>query len=164
MKIFIEDQRFDQWWVRIMVAIVSVIIIGTLIFTFPDMYAQSPSTFWATVVISTISLLILFSLLFLLKLETKIDELGIHYAFWPIHLHAKTVKWSVMGNCYVRKYSPIGEFGGWGYRINPFRKAKALNVKGNMGIQIVFKDGKQLLLGTQKPEEAQRVINNYKLH
>ena len=42
------------------------------------------------------------------------------------------------------------------------RKGKALNIKGNIGIQIIFKNGKKLLLGTQKQNEAKMVIETYK--
>ena len=50
---------------------------------------------------------------------------------------------------YVRKYSPIAEFGGWGYRIS-FNGGPAYNIAGNMGLQIVFVSGKKLLIGTQQ--------------
>ena len=34
----------------------------------------------------------------------------------------------------------------------------ALNISGDMGIQLVFKDNSSLLIGTQKPEEAQKAL------
>ena len=36
-----------------------------------------------------------------------------------------------------------------------------INVMENKGIQLKFKNGKKLLIGTQKPEDAQIVINRY---
>jgi hypothetical protein len=35
---------------------------------------------------------------------------------------------------------------------------KALNVSGNMGLQIIFKDNTRLLIGTKKPETLKNVI------
>jgi hypothetical protein len=37
-------------------------------------------------------------------------------------------------------------------------KGKAYNVSGNQGIQLVFKDGNSLLIGTQKPNEASAAL------
>jgi len=58
----------------------------------------------------------------------------------------------------VRKYSPIGEYGGWGYRVAGKRSGVAYNISGNMGIQIELKNGKKILLGTRKPEEAKEAL------
>ena len=67
-----------------------------------------------------------------------------------------------MEKCYVRIYSPIKEYGGWGYRTSlGKKKGSAFNVKGNKGIQIEFKTGKKLLVGTQKESEATQVIHRY---
>ena len=56
----------------------------------------------------------------------------------------------------VRRYSPILEYGGWGYR--PGRKKLALNVSGNQGLEIKFRNGRKLMIGTQKREDLERVI------
>lgn len=60
----------------------------------------------------------------------------------------------------MRTYSPIKEYGGWGYRIT-LKNGKAFNVTGNKGIQLVLKSGKKLLIGTQQESEASLVINRY---
>ncbi|NQX76517.1 MAG: hypothetical protein HRT75_02160 [Gilvibacter sp.] len=70
--------------------------------------------------------------------------------------------WDEIESLYVREYSPIGEYGGWGYRLS-FSKStgRAYNVSGNLGIQIELKNGKRVLVGTRKKEEAEAVINYY---
>ncbi|MBK8703741.1 MAG: hypothetical protein IPN33_08970 [Saprospiraceae bacterium] len=65
-----------------------------------------------------------------------------------------------MAKVYVRQYKPIAEFGGWGLRYSMSGKGRALNVSGNMGLQLEFKDGKKLLIGTQKPKEIELVLTN----
>jgi hypothetical protein len=37
-------------------------------------------------------------------------------------------------------------------------KNRAFNATGNIGLQLVFKDGKKLLIGTQKPAEIEAVL------
>jgi TATA-box binding protein (TBP) (component of TFIID and TFIIIB) len=50
------------------------------------------------------------------------------------------------------------EYGGWGIKYG--RKGKAYNVSGNRGVQLVFKDGKQLLIGSQRAEELAEAISS----
>ncbi|ASV31322.1 hypothetical protein CJ263_14485 [Maribacter cobaltidurans] len=104
--------------------------------------------------------LVILVLVYRIALSTQIDEKGIHFRFFPFQRNNKVILWADMDKCYTRKYSPIGEFGGWGYR-GIGRKKKAYNIRGNMGIQVVLKTGKMLLIGTQKPNEAQQTINRY---
>lgn len=108
-----------------------------------------------------ISLLLVVLILFYFKLETRIDEAGIHYSFWPFHLSMRHIPWHKMSSCYVREYNPISEFGGWGYRIKLGKGGRALNVKGNKGIQIEMVSGKKLLIGTQKDSDVRSVLVQY---
>jgi hypothetical protein len=59
----------------------------------------------------------------------------------------------------VRKYSPIKEYGGWGFRYG-FKNGKAYNISGNMGLQLILKNGDRILIGTQKPEELETYLKN----
>ena len=92
------------------------------------------------------------ALFLFMKLETQINEDGIAVKFIPLHSKFRQFNWNEIEQISVRKYSPLGEFGGWGLRYG--LQGKAYNIAGNQGIQIIFKNGKRLLVGTQKPEEA----------
>ena len=109
------------------------------------------------VLICTLPVLILF---YSMKMVTTIDEIGIHYQFFPFHITKKTIRWGDMVKCYVRKYNPISEYGGWGLR-GSFGTNKAYNVKGNMGIPTVLQTTEKVLIGTQKAKEAKDTINYY---
>jgi hypothetical protein len=50
----------------------------------------------------------------------------------------------------VRTFSPIKEYGGWGKRHG--KSGAALTIKGNQGLQLIFKNGHKLLIGTQNAE------------
>ena len=104
-------------------------------------------------------------LIFLIKLTTKIDEKGIQYQFYPFHFSIKKISWNEISKVGVRTYLPISEFGGWGLRGGFFfnkGKEKAVNISGNIGIQLILKSGKKLLIGTQKESEAKNVLETYK--
>ncbi|MEM6644087.1 MAG: hypothetical protein AAF616_13990, partial [Bacteroidota bacterium] len=91
------------------------------------------------------------------RLSTTIDSKALYYRFPPFVNKEKRLTGDDLQECYVRKYNPISEYGGWGYRIG-IKNGKALNVAGKTGLQLVFKDGKKLLIGTQKEEEMRHAI------
>lgn len=110
--------------------------------------------------ISVIAILPVITFFFsIIRLETIIDASGISVRMFPFQPRFILHEWKDIKRCYTRTYHPIAEYGGWGYRINFFGKGRALNTHGNKGIQIEFKDGKKLLIGTQKPEIAEKAIH-----
>lgn len=102
-------------------------------------------------------------LLLVTQLETSISETGITYRFFPFHIKQKTIQGSTIDKAFVRKYKPLMEYGGWGFRLGIFGHGRALNISGNMGLQLVFKNGKRLLLGTKKPGEIEKVLSKISL-
>tara|TARA_R110001606_G_scaffold399054_1_gene580205 strand:+ start:42175 stop:42699 length:525 start_codon:yes stop_codon:yes gene_type:complete len=169
MKVFKEEQRFSQSW---MMLILIISIIGPLCFgiygsiqqlILKQPFGNKPMSD-AGLIGFTFIMLCFSILIFLFKLSTKIDETGIHYQFYPIHFSYKTIAWSEIKMAKVRTYLPITEYGGWGFRSGFFgnkAKGKAINVSGDIGIQLEFKNGKKLLIGTLKQSEAKSVLETY---
>ena len=153
MRVFTETQRFKQWWL-ILLAIFLVILTSL---TAVNEYSETGKA--GSAVISLIMVIVIFGLLFSLKLETRINAEGIYTEFHPLPIFQKKFKWNDISKCHVRKYSALTEYGGWG--IKGFGKAKAYNVSGNKGIQIITTEGYKFLIGTQKPKEAQKVIERF---
>ncbi len=52
----------------------------------------------------------------------------------------------------IRKYRPIKEYGGWGVKVGVRKFGRAYNVKGKIGLQLYLKNGKTVLLGTQRED------------
>jgi len=113
-------------------------------------------TFFVTAIVTGI-----LTMVYIHKLDTEIDAGSIRYRFAPYFSSFRTIKKEDIKEVYVRKYSPIFEYGGWGYRWG-FAKGRAYNIWGNKGLQIVFKNDKKLLIGTQKPEELNNIIEDWK--
>ncbi len=160
MKPFTETQRFRQWWLwLVLLGIVALHLYGL----YQQLYlgkpfGDNPASDKGLVALTGIFLLVLI-LFLLLRLDTKIDETGIHYRFFPFQLKYRTRKWSVIEKAYVRQYKPIWEYGGWGIR--GLGRDRALNVSGNMGLQLELVGGDKLLIGTQKPEEMEKLVLFY---
>lgn len=98
---------------------------------------------------------------FTLKLETIIDEKGVSVRFLPIYRSYRIYQWSDINEAYVREFSPLMEYGGWGFRRSMKGNGKAWTTAGDKGLQIVTKDGTMFLVSTQKPEELQAVLSKY---
>jgi len=153
MRVFEEIQAFRQWWVLLILGLMLAGSCLALINSFND--SES-----ITLEIIAFGIVVIISFLFwIIKLHTKIDSKGIKAQFRPGSFFLKKFKWNEISHCYVRRYSALTEYGGWGIR--GLRASKAYNVSGNMGIQIITKDQKNFLIGTNKPEEAKRVLKRY---
>lgn len=97
------------------------------------------------------------------SLVTVIDGQGIRFRFNFI-MKEKFISKEEISRYEVRKYKPILEYGGWGYRrrqrrLSVRRRAGvAYNVKGNMGLQLYLSNGAKILIGTQKPAGMKRAM------
>ena len=156
METFEEKQRFTQWWLwLILLAACCIPSIPLLM----DLEAKADQ--WMALLAMSILLFMVVGLLLLLQLKTKIDDVGVHYRFVPFHLKQNSILWQDIKSAQVRKYEPLKEYGGWGIK-GYSKKNRAYNVKGNIGLQLVLKNGNKILLGTQKEEEIKQFLNSKK--
>jgi hypothetical protein len=142
MYAFEERQRFNQWWIWLIVASQPLFVFLSASTDSFSLASLWPLGFTLFIVVS----------LRLFKLETRINAYGISVRLFPIHLKFKTFTWDELESISVRSYNPLREFGGWGYRSWGGKKGNAWNISGNQGLQLKFKSGKELLIGTQQPE------------
>lgn len=150
--LFSETQRFRSWWIWVVILLgIAFPVVILLVTNVGESEHQI-----IPVVLSFLLPLFIVALLLSMKLETTITPEGISYRFAPIHRRFRTIPFSELESAQVRKYHFI-EYGGYGIRYT-FGDGKAYNVAGNMGIQLVFKTGKKLLIGTQKADEAAVVL------
>lgn len=156
-RIFYESQRFNQWWIYLIMIVIFAFMLYDLVIELSNDGANVASNSFGFFVLAGVAFL-----LNKMVLKTKIDESGIHIRFWPFYIKEKTFDWENIARIEVKKYSPLADFGGWGYRIGFGGKGKALNVKGNMGIQLQLKNGNKILIGTQKAEEVEQIIELYR--
>ena len=158
MRIFKENQRFRQWW--LIIILITIVLASAL----PLFYEISLNEVKLKSLIAPVISLLVFVLIFILNLETRINNKGISAGFRPFPFFRRNYNWDEIQECFVRTYAPVSEYGGWGIR--GFGRAKAYNVSGNKGIQIITKTKERFLIGTEKPDLAKRAINknfeNYK--
>ncbi|MFQ3296047.1 MAG: hypothetical protein ACI921_000009 [Polaribacter sp.] len=162
MKVFKEEQRFTQTWLIVLLAVSVIVPIVVITKTYLEENSKITTNEF---VLTLLGIAVSIAFIFFFKLRTNIDEKGIQYQFSPFHLKMKLIKWEEIKKAQVRTYDPISEYGGWGLKGGSFwnkEKGKCVNISGDIGIQIEFKNGKKLLIGTQKKEEAKHVLKTYK--
>lgn len=153
--LFEESQRFDQWWLWLII----LGSIGFAIYTNIQTIQLDESLFLGTKLSLIIPILSIPALFYFLMLKTRVEEKGIYVRFIPFHWKEIFIAWDQLESCHVRTYSPLGEYGGWGIKYGLGGAGKVYNVSGNQGLQLVFKGGSRVLIGTQKPRELQEIIN-----
>ena len=147
---FNETQRFTQWWLWL-------ILIGVWASMVYSFVTAPPQTNVAAFVSFGIGILL--PLLFWqMKLTTRITEDGIYVRFFPFHFKEKFFPWETITSSYVRSYSPLMEYGGWGIKYSFKGNGLVYNTAGNVGLQLYFKEGEPVLIGTQKGEEIKQVL------
>jgi hypothetical protein len=154
MIYFEEKQRFSRWWVLLMLPAPIITTVLELTSKIHDDDA------WIALVIvwflcGGIALMFMWA-----YLETKITDDEIQLRYPPFINKPKVIPYSDIKMIQVRKYDPLGEYGGWGLRYGwtNSKKNRAYNIKGNMGLQLVLNDDMRILIGTQKPDELRELI------
>lgn len=157
--LFKEEQSFVGTWLFYLV--VGVCALATLGAAIPIWLEKESNEGIIGVVIAAVVCFGVVMLFIYSKLYVTIDEGAIYYRYPPFVNSEKRLTQADIKEAYVRKYEPIWEYGGWGYRIRP-GKGRAMNVTGNQGLQLILSNGKQLLIGTQKPEAMRQAVRRLK--
>lgn len=144
--LFQEKQRFNQWWLWVLLIISSVAPVIILYKEFTSSTSTSGS-------LSALIILFLVTVLFVvLKMKTTITQKSIQLVYFPFVW--KTINIDDIASLEVINYDFVG---GWGIRLWT-SYGTVYNVRGNKGLHIKLKNGKQLVIGTQKPEELENVV------
>jgi len=157
--LFKESQRFKQWWLWL-------ILLGFNILFLFGVFKQVIEEQWfgdnpmsnEGLITATVLTIIITILFVNYRLDTKIKTDGIYVRFFPFHIKFKHYTWDKLTKSFVRQYSPLMEYGGWGLRLGLFGNGKAFNVSGDKGLQLEFTDNKKLLIGTNRPEELTETL------
>lgn len=150
MEEFKETQRFTQWWLWL-------VLMGPWGAMIYSLFTDKPES-GISYVVSGVIMCGLPILFWQMRLMTRITAEGIYVRFIPFHFKEQFYPWDSIESAQVRTYSPLKEYGGWGIKYGFNGQGKVYNVSGNEGLQLVFKSGEKLLIGTQKPAEIQAAV------
>lgn len=160
-KLFAEVQRFTQWWVfglfALLWGVLGMVAWQQLVGGQPVGTHHAPN---GVVIFLLFFNLLLTALLFSSRLETELYADRVEIKFIPFQFKPRVFYLEKAEQVFVRTYAPIREFGGWGIRFG--LSGRAFNVKGNKGLQLVMHNNSKVLIGTQKPNELQKIIDQIK--
>ncbi|MDA3910122.1 MAG: DUF6141 family protein [Bacteroidales bacterium] len=160
---FVEVQHQRQGWIYMFILFLLILnvvaIIQQVIFDKP--FGNQPAPDWGLFV-SLILPIGLFIFMYLNRLKTHITDAGIWVKYRPIHLKWRYYPWDSIEAAHVRFYRPLKEYGGYGYRIKIGTNSQAMNVSGKTGLQLVFKSGRHLLIGTKRGDDMDKVVERYR--
>ncbi len=147
---FREVQRGIGYWLALVLV---VAFIGPYVWT---RHAPPQGMLLATA-------LLIFFFTYLCRMVTEVRDDGVYVQWWPFVPMFRRFPFADIESAVARTYNPIGEYGGWGIRVRIGPGAKlggAYNMKGNRGVQLVFKNGVRLLIGSQDAENLEHAIRS----
>ena len=157
--LFKESQRFKQWWLwLILLSFNGLFLFGVFKQVIEEQWFGDNPMSNEGLITATVLTIIVTILFVNYRLDTKIKTDGIYVRFFPFHIKFKHYTWDKLTKSFVRQYSPLMEYGGWGLRLGLFGNGKAFNVSGDKGLQLEFTDNKKLLIGTNRPEELTETL------
>ncbi|MFH1050071.1 MAG: hypothetical protein V1779_03960 [bacterium] len=86
-----------------------------------------------------------------LTIEVRFD--GFYYKYFPFHLSIHKITQADVKSVTMRKFSALGEFGGWGIRYGFGKRGKGYIVSGQTGVQFILQNDKKVLFSTEEPEK-----------
>jgi hypothetical protein len=144
--VFVENQRFTQWWVWVILMIPTVLAIGVLVYFAVRL---SPWSYRLRSMLPAMALsLATPTLFFVLRMNVVLTGQRLTVRFFPIR---RRIDVAEITSFRAITYT-LRDFGGWGIKWARDRTL-VLNVSGNRAIRINRRSGKSLILGTQRPEE-----------
>jgi hypothetical protein len=145
------------WWAMLLVggialftwySFVQQIVLGHLVGT-------NPGPDWAIAIIWLLAGvgLPLFLLSMRLIVEVYPDRVSIRY----VPLLWRQIPFSEIACVQARTYRPILEYGGWGIK-GWSRGHIAYNVRGNRGVELKLRDGRRVMIGSQRADELEAAL------
>lgn len=160
---FIEVQNQRQGWIYMFIIFLLILNVVAIIqqVVFDKPFGNHPAPDWGLFV-SLILPIGLFVFMYLNRLETHINDEGVWVKYRPIHKVWRVYPWDSLEAAHVRLYHPLKEYGGYGYRVKAGKNSQAMNVSGKTGLQLVFQSGRHLLIGTQRGDELDKLVQHYR--
>jgi hypothetical protein len=148
--LFEERQYFRQAWLWLLLLLAAVPV-GLLVASQYAGKLADDASGWLVVALSFVISIGLLALFYVTHLHTVVTEKGIYTRVWPLMLRYERILQAQCREVAIRRYNPVLEYGGYGIRFG--RRGKAYNVTGRYGLTVYFTKNRELLIGTQKPDE-----------
>ncbi len=159
--LFKEEQRFRQWWLWLILGSALLAIVIPLVNELSvQSWETSSSNSSRLILYGVLGVLVMITIMVIMlfvRLKTKITYDGIYVAYTPFVRKWKKISKDELTGYELRKYRANFEFGGHGMRKRG-KMGQAFTISGDIGLQLYLKDGKKLLIGTQKRQAIKHAM------
>ena len=154
--LFEEKQKLTQWWLWLLLMAIGLVPLYGLYkqFIIGEPFGNKPLSNEGLLVFCLFVFgLILFFWMSELRTKIYVDKIEVNY--FPFL--KRTFKWEDVESTEIIKY----DFVGYGIRFS-LNYGTVYNVKGNQGLFLKLKNGKRRLIGTQRPEELRKIVEEWR--
>lgn len=156
--LFEELQKPRQWQIQLLVIMyflyLTYVTVKQVFFYIPLEFITVPN--WALILFWLFFGVFIPAMYFCARMHTKVDQSGLYIFYYPFHRSFKPISLEGLKEIKVRKYSPIAEYGGWGIRFG--KEGNAFNAYGDEGVELIFEEKRNLLIGSQRAQELYEAI------
>ena len=156
---FKETQKFNLSWKWLLFISLYILMFWALSEQLTEPGRDLTAIF--SMVFSLLMIIVFNIILLIMKLETEINQDRIKFQFKPFHLKPRVIDFNEIQEYNIREYKPLKEYGGYGIQ-HRIKSGRSYTISGKVGLQIVLKTGKKILIGTNKSRELQDIINKLK--
>lgn len=154
---FSEKQKMNGVWI----AIIPTCFLSCLV-SFQEMKPLADD--WKNILPLLITILVMTALcvfMFKFELKTNYTDEYVQVLYSPFHWKPKKFYWKDVVHFETRNADSFSEYY-WGWGIKGTRKNRAYTAYGDFGLQLTFKNGYRLFIGSQNKVELERVIESLK--
>lgn len=157
-QVYKETQSYRGTWIMYFILLVELPTIILLLTFFLLAEDKAEVGFALAIVGGMMSLIFLF--IFNLKLETRIDQNGISFKYFPFVRSWRKYPKKSIKTISVINYNPITNYGGWGLKGNS--TTKAYSILGDRGLLFDVGEEKNIMIGTMKAKELEEYLSSWK--
>lgn len=164
-----DKQRLPNWVpiLLIMSTVFSLVIVTvTSLKELKLFFAGHPdSEKGQTVLMVVIGMILFYVVLYFVllrpALRVRIDPVGVHYMLFPYLRREKSVRWTEIRKIKLIDVDPLGDFGGYGYRMT-FKGKRGYVMRPGKGIEIErLNSPKKFVLTVADGVSAEQAIRKY---
>ncbi len=148
-----EEQRFTQWFIwALLVGLVCIPLYGIVRqIILKEPFGNNPMSDGGLILFLAGTLVFCY-FFWSIRLRTTVTRDYIHIHYPP--LANKKIPWNQVSRVEIVQYSP---WIGYGMRLMT-AYGTVYNTKGNKGLLLFLKEGKKLMIGTQRPRQIEEVV------